>query len=154
MKNFLSIGILLLFIFSGCKKDEPEPDPVKNITANYEITVKPTDWIYSSLYGQWYYNYYVTIPANSAIHGYVISGNGNQVLTYIDNFSSTIYTMADNSFQSPSHVQFQFVNMVTATNKPTTDEYFTLVVVPATARMSNNLDWSNYEEVKEFYNLD
>ena len=125
------IGVFALacgLLFTGCKK-EPGPKGDKGDTGaqgpsgtptiqNISITVQPINWTYSSLYQQWYYNYPCTSNSQSAVLGYIMSGNGKQVLPYVDTPGNCRYTMATDLFKTSPYIQFQFTNFTTATVAP------------------------------------
>ena len=86
--------------------------------------------------------------------GYIMSGNGKQVLPYVSTFYNCRYTMASDLFMSPAYIQFQFTNFNSYTTAPTYDEYLYLVVVPPAQRATHpNVNYNSYEDVKKAFNL-
>lgn len=161
-----SVVLVSTMLFNGCTKEGQQgPQGIqgaqgtsgKDGSANVQsisITIHSWDWKYSSTYKQWYYNYSNSSNYQSAVIGYVMSGNGKQVLPYVDNVSSVRYTMATYLFGIPPSIQFQFTNYNSPTTAPSSDEYFYLVIIPPAMKKANsNVNLNNYEEVKKYYNL-
>jgi hypothetical protein len=146
--------------FTSCKKAEkgdtgPAGTNGTNGNANIEnfaITIRPGDWIYSSTYSEWHYNYYISKNSQSAVLGYIMSGNGKQALPYVSTPSNCRYTMATDLFQTTPYIQFQFTNFTVATTAPTYDQYLYLVIIPP-AFVKPNVDIKDYNAVKKAYNL-
>lgn len=156
LSNYLTIALLAVYIL-GCKgKDGKDgvPGPAGNANVkNYSITVKPSDWKYDNSYEQWYYDYNVTdVNFQSAVYGYVMSGNGKQAMPYINQSTGNIITFADNLFYTNPYVQFQYVNLESESIRPANDQYLYLVIIPSSLRTAN-INYKNYDEVKAFFNL-
>lgn len=150
----------LVLTLSSCKKAEKgETGPVgpagtngaANIK-NYSITIHPSDWVYNNTYSEWQYNYYLSENSQSAVLGYIMSGNGKQALPYVNTPLNCRYTFATDLFQTLPYIQFQFTNFATTTTAPTSDQYLYLVVIPP-AMVKQGVNVKNYEEVKSAYNL-
>ena len=159
MKNkILLIMVIIIVGLSSCKKDD-DNSYVKsgtniNVVQNYDLTIHPYDWSYSSTYSEWHYNFYQPINSQSLVMGYIISGNGEQVLPFVSTLYNCRYTMATNLFMSPAYIQFQFTNFNSYTTAPTYDEYLYIVVVPPSQRVTHpNVNYNNYDDVKKAFNL-
>ena len=157
MKKAVTISSLLLLIitteiFSGCSGKDGAPGatgPAGNANVkNYDLTIKPGDWKYNASYQEWYYDYPCSANSQSAVLGYVMSGNGKQSLPYVFTLGNCRYTMATNLFTSSPYIEFQFTNFTSATTAPTSDEFFYLVIIPPAMKKAHpNTDWNNYAEV-------
>ena len=122
---------------------------------NLSITVSPSQWTFDATSDIWYYRYNTDVDINSLVYGYVMSGNGHQALPYltITDYKSEQYTFATDLFETPPYVELQYSNLDDFSAKPTGDTYFYLIVVPPSSNKSN-LDYSDYDAVMDFYNLD
>lgn len=149
MLTILSILALMITISCSKPKDGAQGPPGNANVINYSITVHPNDWSYSPTDKQWFYDYNCSINLQAAVIGYVMSGNGKQILTYSDVAANVRYTMANDLFWTTPYIQFQYVNYNSYSTGPTSDTYFYLVAMPPAMKTANpNVDWSNYEEVK------
>lgn len=177
MKKF-KITLTLIVILGiqtniGCsKKDEYQPKGDyqaagnyvttgnnNNTVLNFDVTVYSWDWSYDNLYDRHYAQYQLWVNGNSAILCYVMSGSGKQGMPYFTSNSTNAwseqYDFATVLFNNPPYIEFQYTNYISRTTAPSSDEYFYIVVVPPSARNSNlDLDWSDYEKVRERFNLD
>lgn len=159
MKLLTAIIAIAITVSVGCKKPKdgatgPQGPAGNANVQNYNITIHPNDWVYDNNYNEWHYNYYITANMNSAVLGYIMSGNGEQPLPYVYTNGNCRYTMATNLFKTPPYVQFQFTNFTTATVAPTYDQYLYLVIMPpAKIKSHPNVNYSNYYEVKRTFNL-
>jgi len=173
----LVVFCVVLALFASCAKDgETGPKGDKGDTGasgaagtngtngtngvanvqQIDLTIHPNNWTYSSLYSEWHYDYHPSPdPAyGTVVLNYIMSGNGKQVMPFVDTFNNCRYTFADNLFWSPPYIQYQFTNFTTANVAPTYDKYVYLVLIPP-ARMAEhpNLDVSDYNAVKKAFNL-
>jgi hypothetical protein len=158
--KFLSILTTMAVTFYSCSKGDtgatgPQGLAGANGVANISttsITISPAQWSYNSLYYQWQYNFYTAIAYNSAVVGYVVSGNGDQVLPYETSGigDAIIYSMADNWFQSTPYVQFQYTDYTSPTTTASYDTYFYLVIIPPSIiKQHPNTNWENSTEVAQ-----
>jgi hypothetical protein len=121
---------------------------------NHDITVHPSDWTYSNTYHHWYYKYYTNENNQSAVLGYVMSGNGKQAIPYYETTSGQQYDLANNLYASVPYIEFQYTNFNANTTAPTSDKYFYLVTMPPAMMVAHpNTNWKNYNEVKATLNL-
>ncbi len=160
MKKTIIFGMLsfAMLAFNSCKKDD-DNSYVKtgtntNTIQNTAITVHSSDWVWDNIYNQWYVKYYTTTNSQSAIYGYVMSGNGKEAMPYYDQVNGTTMSFAGNLFSSPSYILFEYYNLSTTLARPTSDQYFYLVAIPpAMIAEHPNVNMENYEEVKKTFNI-
>lgn len=163
MKNLLLFAMAATMLFAGCAKDGetgPKGDTgaagtngVANIQTD-DFTIHPNEWSYNGTYQQWYNKHYITASYGTVVLAYVMSGNGKQALPYSEYITNTRVQFADNLFQNPSYIEFQFLNYNSLSTAPTSDKYIYLVLIPP-ARLAEHpgLDVTNYDEVKAAFHL-
>lgn len=124
---------------------------------------KPTDWLPTSNTAS--NNKYYLIRNISALTKDVVSKGGAYMYVQLSN-STAVYPLPYSVFTPTAfHLScvinnlgttpgFQFNIDTVRLNGKVTDNYkFRVVIIPTAARMSADVDWSNYEEVKKYLNL-
>jgi len=165
LKTILMLTALISLTVISCKKGDTGPigpagtngtngtNGNANVT-NFNITIHTYDWTYASTYSEFHYNYYVSGDFESAVLGYVMSGNGEQVLPYVSNVLHNRLTLSSNLSSSTPFVQFQWTNLTTTTTAPTSDYMVRLVIIPPAVRIANpNVNYNDYNAVKKAFNL-
>lgn len=163
--TYLTLTIALAvtaLTFTSCKKDPGPAGPkgdtgaagangVANIK-NYNVLIKPADWLWSSTYKQWYFDYAVTAGYNDAVMAYVISGNGSEVMPYQNQIDGSITTFSTLFFIATPKITFKYYDGTTTLVRPTADKSIKLVIIPP-AMIKTGVDASTYASVKDSYHL-
>jgi hypothetical protein len=159
-KAILAVCLLVTAAFTSCKKGDTGPvGPTgaqgtagsSNVT-NYSITIHSNNWYWNSANNQWLFSYNLTADFNSAVYGYVMSGNGKEAMPYINPTNFSITTFANVLFQTTPSILFEYYDGTTTLTAPTSDVYLYLVVIPP-AMKKPNINYSDYKSVKSAYNL-
>lgn len=177
MKNLKKYGILSIaftvLLFTSCSKDGdtgpqgPQGTPGSNgINGNanvksFQFTAVPGDWSNFGTPGQsghckFVEKFYAEITQEifdtGTVLGYVRDGNYWVALPYTG-FASTgqIYL---SPIYRPNYFEVDFYLSTLQTPNITTSFDFKIVIVDGTAKIANqDLDWNNYELVKNRFNL-
>lgn len=165
LKPIYAIAVLaIIMLTNSCKKDDdtayqPAGNYVttgtnNNTVKNYDFTLHSWDWSWDNLYRQWYYNQYVNEDFQSAIYGYVMSGNGEEAMPYYNQVNFTTTSFANDLFQSTPYIKFEYYDGSTTLSSPSSDTYLYLVIIPPSQRLSDpNINYSDYNSVKKAYHL-
>jgi hypothetical protein len=135
----------------------------KGMLVSSWFEAKPTDWL--PLSNTAFNNKYYLIRNISALTKDVVSRGGVYVYVQLSN-STAVYPLPYSVF-TPTEIHlscvinnlgttpgFQFNIDTVRLNGKVTDNYkFRVVIIPTAARISGNVDWSNYESVKKYLNL-
>jgi hypothetical protein len=143
-KILLVLTIILSIVITGCQQNSTSAGQVQN----YDITISPGQWIYSSLYERHYYKYYSSIPSDALVVTYVMSASGKQAIPYYScpTWECIQFDMANSLFEG--YLEFEFTNYSSRTTGPNSDQYFYIVAVPhGKIGEYNDVDFTNFEEV-------
>lgn len=164
--TFLTFSVALAITgltLASCKKDPGPAGPkgdtgaagangVANIK-NYDVLIKPSDWVWDATYKQWAFDYPVTGDYyNAAVMAYVISGNGSEVMPYQNQIDGSITTFSTLFFVATPKIMFKYYNGTTTLARPTVDKSIKLVIIPP-AMIKTGVDVKSYAAVKEVYHL-
>lgn len=158
-KKLFSILAATMLVFSSCKKDVagPQGEPGKDGNANVISTqAAVTSWTLSGT------TYYATVSVPSITQEIVDAG---AVLCYMSDGSTGWYSMPYTYYMSGYQVMYYtnygvgYINIYNKNSNLTTPAYpgtrvFKIVTISSAARLAHpELDWSDYNKVKETFNL-
>ena len=145
MSNYVTKDELNTKVSSEINNVETAPKVEK-----IDLTIKPYQWTWNTLYKCWEYNY-----AHSSIHsdvlvGFVMNGQGKQALPYLSSINGTTYGLVDESFSGTFRITYY--DGTTSLQKPNGDVFIYLRIIPSSG-LKPNVDLSNYTELEEAYGL-
>ncbi|MEY5049994.1 MAG: hypothetical protein RLZZ175_3353 [Bacteroidota bacterium] len=167
--NLIYLGaIALCLTLASCKGEKGDVGPAgtngtNGTDGNSEVThdlvtVKTTDWVWDNATNNWTYKYSVPNTPNSLslVYGYVTTGQGNAALPYIDFNDGSVTSFFNNLYLTNQHILITIGDGSNTFPKPTTNILFTFITLPPAKYIrsdNSELDYTNYESVKKFYNL-
>jgi hypothetical protein len=137
----------------------------KGMLVSSWFEAKPTDWLPTSNTAP--NNKYYLIRNISALTKDVVAKGGAYMYVQLSNstavyplpYSHALFTATEvhlscviNNLGTTPGFQFN-IDTVRLNGKVTDNYKFRIVIIPTAARMSADIDWSNYEEVKKYLNL-
>lgn len=160
--GILFIGMTTLM---GCKKEDMSKYVTKDELSqgqvssspkieNISLTIKSYEWTWNSIYNRWEYKYSHSFINNGVLVGYVLDG-GEQFLPYYDANTGNTWGLIDYTFGSPSSIIVTYYDGTTSLQKPSSDTYVYLKVIPSSGLKTHpNLDFTNYKEVSKAFNIE
>lgn len=165
-KSITKFGIALFLaaiIFNGCKGKDGAPGATGpagsngtdgNAIIHLTLTIHSTDWVWNSIYNQWFFNYYTTVNSQSAVNCYVLSGNGEEAMPYYNQSDGTTLSFADNLYSNPGFIKFEYYNLTASLSRPLSDKLIYIVCIPPHMMIQHpEVNLKNYQEVKKVFNL-
>lgn len=171
MKKSITIilgAAVLMASFSACKKEGPVgpqgeqgvqgatgpqgPQGNANVIENIDLTITPSSWVWNSLYKTWQYSLSHAFTYNDALVGYVINGQGLQMLPFYDAQSNVTTGLVDNT--ASGSIIVTYYNGSTSLQRPSSNKYVYLKIIPSAMVVAHpNVNYKDYTEVKEAFNL-
>lgn len=158
MKNLLLLSLFLFMIFSSCTKEGPEgpagadgqdgQDGNANVWSE-TVSITSTDWI----------SYNGEYSSEKLLSKLVSPNDLIMVYVYWEELAGDYYYRAlpfttDNGrYWSYSVTEMGWIDFIKSFSSSGTTEY-KVVVAENTENMKIDVDWKNYEEVKEKFNLE
>lgn len=160
MKKTLSIALIALVCLTACKKAKDGAPGATGKTGNanvqaFTFTTNSSNWIPDNTNNIYYYDYTLSSITSSVLSGgavmtYLGDGTGN----YWQAMPFTIVGVEYNYVITPKSIEID-VTMANGTMPANPGgQQFKVVVIPPAVQIANpNIDYRNYTEVKEKFNL-
>jgi len=157
MKKFLLTLTILTITFNACKKDDDSNYVTKgsniNTVQTYNFTVYSWDWSGGST-EKWYdyQNFSMNLDGGVQVYLYDnVLGGWFALPCAVSNISYYIEVFPD---IKAVWVYIANVDGTSSITAPSSSLIFKIVTIPPSARIANpNLNWNNYKEVKNTFNL-
>ncbi|MCO5269474.1 MAG: hypothetical protein M9897_11350 [Brumimicrobium sp.] len=164
--KYLTMGLLFIGITAlvSCKKEDMSKYVTKDELSqgqvssdpkieNIDLTIKPYEWTWNSLYKCWEYKYPHSSIYQGVLVGYVMNGQGKQFMPYYDAQTGVTYGLADETFSG--NIRITYYDGTTSLQKPSYDKYVYLKIIPSAGLKTHpNLDLTNYEEVSKVFKVE